>query len=605
MPQRYKKEDYNPRSFTINVSYKLFLDPLDRRKGNIAQLRHIPHTLTPPQQFDDFGVFLLLLLTGLDAALFPPHLHAFLLRQLAPLGQAKKDVLPLLLRTETEATDVDCHNAIHLTIPKQGQPREDYSAKGHELNRPEFKKVYDYCRKHRHDVDKVLFLRWDRYSRNVEFAFAYKRKLIDELHIEINAMESPIDFNSGDWATLLGLYCGTAHSEDVKISKRTKDGIHGTLLKGKWPHRAPLGYLNVRRTKHDCWIEVDPDTGPLVQRLFSEVALGLEVPTIIGRRIFPTLASTSLFHLLRNPFYAGLIHVNAYNGDPEQDVKGIHEALVGKRTFDAVQEVLDGKKKDTPKMGKTANPVLYLRRYLTCPVCGTPLTGAVSRGRGGLYAYYFCNRDHKHFNVRADAVNEGFVKYVSKLKPNRAVLELYNEVLQDIRGERVRNNHAQADKLEADVVSLEERVNRVNDLYFDGKLSTADRDKNIACYTEQIEHLKYQIGSLRMSADLKMREKLTYSLNLISNLGKFFQSATCEVKSKLLGSIFPEKLLFDGKNYRTHSFNGMLNLIFKETKHLQGNKKESDSKKRSQTHLGCDVGLEPTTPRTTIWCSTN
>ena len=23
--------------------------------------------------------------------------------------------------------------------------REDYSAKGHELNRPEFKKVYDYC----------------------------------------------------------------------------------------------------------------------------------------------------------------------------------------------------------------------------------------------------------------------------------------------------------------------------------------------------------------------------------------------------------------------------------------------------------------------------
>ena len=42
-----------------------------------------------------------------------------------------------------------------------------------------------------------------------------------------------------------------------------------------------------------------------------------------------------------------------------------------------------------------------------------------------------------------------------------------------------------------------------------------------------------------------------------------------------------------------------------ETKHLQGNKKESDSKNRSQTHLGCDVGLEPTTPRTTIWCSTN
>ncbi len=34
-------------------------------------------------------------------------------------------------------------------------------------------------------------------------------------------------------------------------------------------------------------------------------------------------------------------------------------------------------------------------------------------------------------------------------------------------------------------------------------------------------------------------------------------------------------------------------------------KKENDSKNRSLPHLGCDVGLEPTTPRTTIWCSTN
>ena len=507
------------------------------------------------------------------------------------------------LETQERGLNAYCSNHGDEVV---GRYYEDYSAKHFDMRRPEIKKIYNYCKKHGQGaVDKVLFLRWDRYSRNVEFAFAYKRMLYDELGVEINALESPIDFKGTEWPLLLALYCGTAHTEDVKISKRTREGLHTTLLKGKWPHRAPLGYINARRTKHDCWIEIDPKTGPLVKRLFSEVALGLEIPTVIGRRIFPSLASTSLFNMLRNPFYAGKIHVPAYNGDPEQDVKGLHEALVDQRTFDAVQEVIDGKRKEAPKVGKTVNPVLYLRRYLTCPICGSPLTGAVSRGNGGEYAYYFCNRDHKHFNVRADAVNEGFVKYVSKLKPNKAVLELYNEILQDVRGENVQKNHKQADKLEAERSSLEERVNRVNDLYFDGKLSTADRDKNIARYQEQIERLKNQIDALRLSADMQIKEKLTYSINLISNLGKFFQSATCEVKTKLLGSIFPEKLLFDGKTYRTKSFNGMLNLIFKETKYLQGNKKESDSKNRSQTHLGCDVGLEPTTTRTTIWCSTN
>ena len=483
--------------------------------------------------------------------------------------------------------------------------KDDYSAKGHELNRPEFKKVYDYCRKHRYEVDKVLFLRWDRYSRNVEFAFAYKRKFIDELGIEINAIESPIDFNSGDWATLLGLYCGTAHSEDVKISKRTKDGIHGTLLKGRWPHKAPIGYLNIRRTKHDCWVEVDPVKGPIIQRLFSEVAQGLELPTSIAKRIYPSLPSTSLFHVLRNPFYVGKIHIPAYNGETEQDVQGIHEALIDQRTFNAVQNVLDGKKKEAPKMARTVNPVLYMRRYLTCPVCGSPLTGAVSRGNGGEYAYYFCNRDHKHYNVRADAVNAGFVKYISKLKPNQTVLDLYNEILQDLRGERVQDNHKQADKLEVEMAALEERVNRVNDLYFDGKISLADRDMNIARYHEQIEHLKHKIGALRLSDDMKIKEKLTYSINLISNLGSFFQSASCEVKTKLLGSIFPEKLLFDGKKYRTTSFNGMLNLIYQETKYLRGNKNENDCKNRSHSSQGWMMGLEPTTLGTTIRCSTS
>ncbi len=61
------------------------------------------------------------MLPGLDAALFPPHLHALLLRQLPPLGQAEIDVPPLLFRTKAQTTDVNRHYAIHLPAPEQGQ----------------------------------------------------------------------------------------------------------------------------------------------------------------------------------------------------------------------------------------------------------------------------------------------------------------------------------------------------------------------------------------------------------------------------------------------------------------------------------------------------
>ena len=111
--------------------------------------------------------------------------------------------------------------------------REDYSAKHYDLKRPEMRRLYDYCKANKGKVDKVLFLRWDRYARNVGFAFEYQRRF-KELGVEINAIESPIDFSCPDWALLLSIHCGAAHSEDNKISIRTQEGIHETLKKGRY-----------------------------------------------------------------------------------------------------------------------------------------------------------------------------------------------------------------------------------------------------------------------------------------------------------------------------------------------------------------------------------
>jgi DNA invertase Pin-like site-specific DNA recombinase len=452
--------------------------------------------------------------------------------------------------------------------------REDYSAKHYDLRRPEMKKIYQYCKKHRGEVDAVLFLRWDRYSRNVEFAFTYKRKFYDELGIEINAIESPIDFKSPEWSMLLSMYCGAAHTEDEKISRRTKDGIHGTLLKGKCANKAPRGYKNCRRDKHDCWIEIDEPKASKIRTLFYEVAKGVEVPTNIKRRYYPELADSTFFDILRNRFYIGEIHVPAYGNDPEQYVQGQHQPLIDKHTFDLVQEVIDRKKKKDPKLSKKVDPDLYLRKFLTCPICGAKLTGSKSKGNGGYYHYYHCSHDHKHANYRADEANKGFVQYVSKLKPNAAVLALYNEILQDVRGEKVKANHLQADKLQKDVEVLDKRMDAVQNKYYDGEITASEKTKQMARYEDEKANLQRRIDTLRLSADLKVKEKLDYSINIIGNLAGFFSQASPEVKIKLLGSIFPEKIEYDGKKYRTKNYNKMLDIIFQETKHLEGRKKK-------------------------------
>ena len=479
--------------------------------------------------------------------------------------------------------------------------REDYSAKHFDMRRPEMKKIYDYCRKHKREVDKILFLRWDRYSRNVEFAFTYKRKFYDELGIEINAIESPIDFKGTEWSMLLAMYCGAAHTEDEKISKRTKDGIRGHRLKGEWTNRAPRGYKNVRRAKHDCWLEVDEKKAEEIRQVFAEIAKGIEKPNCIRRRLFPNIPETSFFEMLRNKFYIGIVSVPSYDDDqPEQEVIGKHKPIIDEATFYAVQDVLDGKKKKTPKMSKPVNPNLYLRKFLTCPVCGKPLTGATSKGHGGYYTYYFCGHDHKHLNVRAETVNESFVAYVNKLKPHPDLLEIYHIVLQDIRGDQVKVNRKEADKLQGELDKLNERIDRVSDLFIDGEITKAEKDRNLARYNSEVDKLQDQIRLLKMSEDLKgVKEKLTYAIDLIGNLGEIFKSGQPEVRIKLLGSIFSEKIELDGKIFRTRGLNAFFEALFQETRQLQGKKKPESPSGDSGSVPG--AGVEPAQPRG-HWC---
>ena len=471
-----------------------------------------------------------------------------------------------------------CTNHDYNIVGDEQPYKEDYSAKSHELDRPELMKVYKYCKKHKGQVNKLLFLRWDRFTRNVEFAYTYKRKFYDELGVEINAIEAPVDFTRPDWALMLAMYCGAAHAEDNKISERTKDGNHEHRIRGKWTARAPRGYKNVRAGKHNCWIEIDKEKAPTIRQVFEEVAKGLEAPARIRKRLCPSIPESSFFDMLRNPFYAGIIRVPAYKDDPEQYVEGEHEALIDKPTFDKVQAVIDGKKKSAPKLAqKKINPDLYLRKFLVCPVCGHPLTGATSTGNGGQYTYYFCNHDHKHLNKRAEEVNDGFVKYVSALKPNKAVLALYNEILLDIRGDKVRENKAKANKLESELNSIQERADRVKDLFYDGQITKAEKEQSLERINKQIDSLNEQIKALRLSKDMKVQDKLDYSINIIGNLGEFFRTAKPEIKILLLGSIFPQKIEFDGKNYRTRSYNRMLDVIYQETNKLQGRKNEKSS----------------------------
>jgi site-specific DNA recombinase len=183
-------------------------------------------------------------------------------------------------------------------------------------------------------------------------------------------------------------YYSDALSDNVKRGNRTK------IEKGWRPNQAPLGYLNDATTKT---IVRDSVHFPLIRQMFDLMLTGSFAPKQIAliardkwgfltpkkKRIGgKPLAMSSIYKILSNPFYAGII---VWNG---QSHPGRHDPIVSIDEFQRVRHLLD--RQGHPK------PQCYTFAFtgmIRCGGCGLRVTAEHKINRYGYrYLYYHCSR---------------------------------------------------------------------------------------------------------------------------------------------------------------------------------------------------------------------
>ena len=471
---------------------------------------------------------------------------------------------------------------------------EDYSAKDFD-HRPKMQEMMRYCKKHNKEIDLILFIRWDRYSRNLEEALKNIR-YFKELGIKVNAAQNPLDLDIPENKLLLAVYLSIPEIDNDKRSLNIKECIYQAKLAGKCTNLAPRGYVNKQIDDKHKYVEIIPKDAGFIKRIFNEVAEGLKSPNYIRKQYAREgfkMSLNAFMNMLRNPFYCGIIYVAPYQDKDEQFIKGLHEPIIDKDLFDKVQNVLGSKSNHKPKLTKKIHPDLFLRKYVVCPVCGKPLTGAASKGNGGKYYYYNCSADAKHFRCRADYANNEFVKYVSQLSPNEVIINLYNQILQELNSEKFDTATKNIEKLKENLQSLKERKTFLEDKFIDGELNKSEYNTLTKRLSERIHEIEKEIEKEEMKQNPQIIEQLDYSLSLIQNMGKYIEDAPVDVKCKLIGSMFPEKIVFDKKNYRTNGYNKVLDLIYQETKLLQMKKEDKSEIFSSLSSPVPRAGIEP------------
>lgn len=114
---------------------------------------------------------------------------------------------------------------------------------------------------------------------------------------------------------------------------------------------------------------------------------------------------------------------------------------------------------------------------------------------------------------------------------------------------RYRESKKEVVALQNELSIIQKRIDIIEDKYLDGELTKEQYNRMLERYTKEASTIQQQV---------EMREN--------PNRG---------IKIKLISSMFPEKIEFDGKTYRTNSYNKVLDLIYQQTNELRGVEKKN------------------------------
>jgi site-specific DNA recombinase len=469
---------------------------------------------------------------------------------------------------------------------------EDFSAKKFE-NRPAFNNLLGYIKANKGLVSKIWVVRWDRFSRNAPEAYQMITKL-KKLGVEINAIEQPIDFKIPEQKMLLSFYLTIPEIENDRRSLNTTNGMRKNLKEGRYVSTAPFGFKNSRDASGKPLL-IHGELAPLIQKAFKLYATGTYQKEILRKELYKQglrISKNQFCLILTNPIYCGKIRIKAFGDEPEEIVQGVHEPIISEDLFYEVQQVLEGKKKIKTKYARI-NEEYPLRGFVVCPICNKNLTGSSSKGNGGTYYYYHCTKGCKERHKTTDLHNK-FLNWLSNISFRPEIGSLYLAVMEDVFKENEGDRNSEIKKLECELKKQSEFMDLATEKLIIGDLDKYGYQRMKENNTKKCAEIKHRILEYK-SADSGYMEYAKYGISLLSNMSSYYSTATIESKQKMLGLIFPEKLIFTNSTFQTTRPNEILTLLCSSEKGLGGNEKKMGSKNAAQSYVVTPSGFKPET----------
>ena len=240
-----------------------------------------------------------------------------------------------------------------------------------------------------------------------------------------------------------------------------------------------------------------------------------------------------------------------------------------------------------------ADDNIPLRGFLICPNCGRILTASASKGRNQYYHYYHCSSDCG-IRYKAPEVNAMMVDEIRKYVQPLPRLQLFKEVIVRVYKAKTHDQRNEVQQLKIQLEEANKRLSKARELLLCGDIEADDYRTIKAESEERIYRLEAKL-SASITDTTNIEPLWDKAISSISQLDVLYEKGTVTQKRKIIGSMFPEKLTFDGFQYRTTRINEALNLMLLINSKIQGKKNGTNLLNSDLSHQVTPARLEPAT----------
>lgn len=409
----------------------------------------------------------------------------------------------------------------------------------HTAKRAAFNRMIGAAKQKPKPFDAILLWKFSRFARNREDSIVYKSMLRKQCGIDVISISE----NVGDdkMSVLIeALIEAMDEYYSINLSEEVKRGMTEKASRGEAVAIPSYGY----QIKDGKYLP-DPDTAPIIKRIFADYLSGKGMRTITTElndsgyrtRRGNRFENRTVKYILQNPVYIGKIRwtpTGKANHRKQNDdtliIDGTHEPIISMDVWNQVQAKLEASPKTKYMRQSDPKEPFMLQGLVRCSACGATLCRAVGTSlQCYAYAHGKCKTSH---SITINRINDLIISALE----DAAVTGKFKISETPVKSQ-------QSDDVAALIAREEKKLIRIKDAY-ENEVYTLDEFKaSRSQILARIEQLRQRLPK----PENQKSKKKTIQSKLCAILPALRSPATDEsTKNALLKSVVERVVFYRG-----------------------------------------------------------